>query len=226
MRTLGPIVFGLVLVISICVVAFMSIFPSYTYRYRMTVEVQVDGKICSGSSVIQVRVTKQPQVLNQAVEMHAVSGEAAFVDLGEGRNVIALLASGPNARDLNYPSYIVQVAFGMPSGDDVRKLPMLRGSRSLSSDRLPAFVTFTNLSDPETARIVRPDEFSTVFGPDVRLKDVRLEMTDDPVTRMIERRFPWWNGPFPWLKPLGGGTYVDTRSSGFKWTKEMFKRDL
>ena len=34
-------------------------YPTYTYRYRMTVNVEVDGQMRSGSSVIEVRVSKQ-----------------------------------------------------------------------------------------------------------------------------------------------------------------------
>lgn len=41
------------------------------------------------------------------------------------------------------------------------------------------------------------DNFEELFGQGVRLKEITVEMTDDPVTREIERYLPW-------LPELGG----------------------
>ncbi len=67
-------------------------YPKYTYRYRMTVEVMVDGVVRSGSSVIEIRIQTQPNLLSNSTIVPHVRGEATYVDLGGGRNVIALLA--------------------------------------------------------------------------------------------------------------------------------------
>jgi hypothetical protein len=223
MRVLGTAALVVVLLICGCIAGAKLALPTYTYRYRMTVNVMVDGNIQSGSSVIEVAITKQPSGLP---ETRSLSGEAVFIDLGKRRNVIALLASGPIARDVDYPSYIAPVVFGLRSTDDLPKLSQMHGSRQVTSDRLPTFMTFTNLADPTTASVVPPDEFSQVFGADVRLIGVWVEMTSGPVTEGIEKRFPWWNGPFPWLKPIGSGTYVDTRPRDqLRWDKGMLKRN-
>jgi hypothetical protein len=84
-----------------------------------------------------------------------------------------------------------------------------------------------DLNDPSNARVVRPDEFEAVFGPGVRFKRVWIEMTDEPVTRGIEKKFPWWNaGPFLWERRVREGIYVDMRPPGFRWNKNMLKRDM
>ncbi len=43
-----------------------------------------------------------------------VIGEAVFVDFGQGRNVIALLAAGQNATDVDFPEYVVGKHFQLP----------------------------------------------------------------------------------------------------------------
>lgn len=93
MKVLGVI--GLVVALAIGgVIAWWKInYPTYTYRCRMNVEVLVDGAVRSGASVIEVRIDKQPKFGSAPPQVSHVYGEAVFVDLGGGRNVVALLPS-------------------------------------------------------------------------------------------------------------------------------------
>jgi len=201
--------------------------PTHAYRYKMTVDVLVDGELRSGSSVIEVRLTKQPQILPEVIPVRSdISGEAVYVDLGEGRNLIALLASGANGENVDYPQSVVPSHFKLSYSDsDLPKFSSLRGEWTLPQDRLPTFVAFSNLDDLQSAKVVLPNQFEQVFGAGVALRDVRIEMTDEPVTHGIAQKLPWWNGPFPWLKTVSGNVAVDTRSEPFKPSKEHFKRD-
>lgn len=194
----------------------------------MTIEVTVDGEVRSGSSVIEVRLTKQLQLLPEVVPVRSdVSGEAVYVDLGEGRNLVALLASGPNAENGGYPQSVVPSHFKLSYSDsDLPKFSNLRGQWPLPKDGLPTFLTFGNLGDLQSAKVVLPDQFEQVFGAGVTLRDVRIEMTDEPVTHGIAEKMPWWNGPFPWLKKIADGVFGDMRSGPFRPTKEHFKRDI
>jgi hypothetical protein len=212
----------------------------------MTVEVDVDGKPRSGASVIEVRLEKQPRFMPEVPPVATeVAGDAVFVDLGKGKNVIALLASGPNADNVDYPKYVVSTHFNLAGADnDLVKYPKLQGSWELPEAQLPTLITFTDINGPTTARVVQVDEFEAVFGPGIRFKRVSVEMVPagiwpfdalgwpsafagEPVSRGIEQKLPWWNGPFPWLKPLGSnGAYVDTRQGAFKWHKGHLKRDF
>ena len=65
------------------------------YRYRLTVEVDDDGVIKSGWSVLEA-TPRFDYSLGDAGRILSIGvrGEAVFVDLGNGRNVIALLAAG------------------------------------------------------------------------------------------------------------------------------------
>lgn len=171
--------------------AYKFIYPTYTYRYRMVVEVDVRGETKSGASVIEVSLSKQPPLLPDVPSVATtVRGEAVFVDLGDGRNVIALLASGPQATFVDYPRYVVPRLFKLSGDDrDLAKFPQLQGRRDLEG-QLPTLVTFTDLNDPKTARVVEPEEFEQVFGSGVRFKRAWIEMTSEPVTREIEQKLP------------------------------------
>ena len=223
MRTLG-IIFGcivliLMLLIGGGVVWYMLAYPAYTYRYRMTVEVMADGALHSGSSVIEVKIHTQPNLLSNPTIFTAIRGEAVFVDLGKGRNVIALLASGPKGGNVDYPSYLVSKHFKLSWDDwDLAKYSELRGRWDLPDDDFPTFVTFTDLNDPKSARVVGPYQFEQVFGARVRFNRAFIEMVPagtwpfrvfgwpralagEPVTRGIFQRLPWLAG----FKGYSGG---------------------
>ena len=53
-------------------------YPTYTYRYKMTINVEADGKLYSGSSVIEVRLVKQMQL---TTEMPPVATEVSVPSL-------------------------------------------------------------------------------------------------------------------------------------------------
>jgi hypothetical protein len=215
------------------------LYPTYTYRYRLSVEVETPDGLRSGSSVVEVRYEMFPKLLTERDHISRVFGESVFVDLGQGKNLIALLAAGPSGEDVDYPGRIVFLTFNLDGNDPntPKRLPQLRGKRDLdiyhsslyeiTKRFLPTFVTFRDLKDLSTARIAPPGLFGEIFGAGFKMRNVSIEMTSDPVTSGIEEKMLWWNGPSPWLKPIGGETYVDTRPQGsFKLNKEHFKREF
>jgi hypothetical protein len=228
MRVIGAIAACLVLIAG-GVLAFWTFgYPTYTYRYRLTVEAMVGGSIHSGSGVIEIELRTQPRTSDIPPVAPRVHGDAVFVDLGGGRNVVALLAGGAEAKDWDQPINLVPSLFPPIDArrDELARFTALRGRSDVPERLLPTLATF-DLGDPANARVVRPGEFEAVFGPGVRFQRVWIEMTDEPVTRGIEQKLaPIWNGPFPWQKPTGRGSYVDTRPPGFRWNKGMLRRDF
>lgn len=231
MRTFGKIIVVIALLIGGAILWWQITYPTYTYRYRITIDVEVDGAIKTGSSVIEVTCRWDP-VPGRPISHYSISakGEAAFVDLGKGRNVIVLLAS-EGGKNGDFPKYIVSEHFKMACG--VEDLPKYRGLKgrwildpaTLRWNQLLTMITFRDLSDPLSAETVHGYEFPKVFGADVQAPTISIEMTSDPVTSGIEQKLPWWHGPFPWLKPSGSGVFIDTRTDGFIWRKDMFKRE-
>ena len=186
---------------AVAVLSYKTAYPTYTYRYKMTVNVNVAGHIRSGSSVIEVRLKTQPQLLPGIGPVLAEAfGEAIFVDLGEDRHVIAVLASERGIGE-DFANHVVPAHFHLSyESKDLVKYPELEGrweldQRTLPSWRIPTSVIFADLNEPKTARVVSPDEFSQVFGPDVSGPLMTIEMTKEPVTRSIQTKLPWLPHP-------------------------------
>ena len=183
-----------VAIIAAVVVLYRLKYPTYSYRYRMTVNVEVDGQLRSGSSVIEVRVSKQMQFLPTVNRLdYSHYGEAIFVDLGNGRNIVALLASGPFAGGSGYPAPLVTKHFKMDLFDDrqLASLPGLRGRWELARDDLPTLVTFASPTDPATVRVISVDQLEQTFGAGIHWRGVVVEMTTDAITSAIESKLPW-----------------------------------
>jgi hypothetical protein len=179
---------GVALVVVLAIVTFYKLrYPTYVYRYRLTVEVDAGTEVRSGSSVIQVTVSNQPQFLPEVPPYeHSVRGQAVFVELPGGKNLVALLASGANAEYPDYPNVIVERLFRVP----FENLPSLTGRRELSANQMPTLVTVDNPNDGKTARALNATALEDLLG--VRLRSIVLEMTTDSVTPIdIDSRLPF-----------------------------------
>jgi hypothetical protein len=183
-------------IIALTIVALIALYklsyPTYSCRYRMTVNVEVDGQLRSGSSVIEYSITKQMQFLPTVnPQAHAAEGQAVFVDLGGQRSLIALLRSGRYAEDFNFPLRVVPAHFRLTTDRQLASLSSLRGKWDLAEKDLPTLATLSDPNDSATLRIVRPDELEQIFGRNIRWRGVTIEMTTDPVTRGLEARLPF-----------------------------------
>lgn len=193
---------------------YRSAFPTYTYRYRIIVNVETPEGVQSASSVIEINEVFQPRIGDSPSSQSQVRGEAVFVDLGNGKNVVALLAGGQNGAGVDYPWGIVFKTFKIDGNnhDMLRAMESSTERRVLSWDHYPTFVTFTDLKDPLSARVVSQGQFESVFGPGTRLRDVTIEMTKDDVTRGIEKKLPWWGMKFSEMRnPDGTALSLDQR---------------
>jgi hypothetical protein len=222
-------------------------YPTYTLRYRLTVEVDTPEGVRSGSSVIQVaRSDVSWFPLSQVQFSFDLRGEAVFVDLGANRNLIALLVHGTRADNFAHMASLAVEAYGYRTRSDeawAGKVQM-QGPVELKPPLIPTFVTFSDLSDPKTARGLQPDELPMVFGPGVTFRMARIEtvpagtwpfralswpraLAGEPVTTGIEKRLPWLpgrrgqpgylNGPKPDLSP--GALNLN----GIEFSTELFR---
>ena len=178
-------------------------YPDHAHRFRLAVEVDTPDGIRTGSSVIEVERRDfgwVPVYSPGKGVVFVVRGEAVFVDLGEGRNVVTVLAHGGNAEDVSRINSFWIEAHGRQRSEEEdvwSGRTELRGVVELRPPLVPTLVTFADPSDPKTVRVVRPQDFEAVFGPGFRFRRATLEMVPAsvPVTDgVIERRLPWLVG--------------------------------
>lgn len=171
------------------------------YRYRLTVEVETPEGVRTGSSVIEVRTSKGLGFPGPEAGQFSSSarGEAVTVPLGR-RGVLFALLRSPLGQS-SATSYASALLPNPPaSGSDsaaaranILALKAAAGSARLDPSDYPTLVRFDDLRRPDSVRIVDPADLSGSFGSGVRLIDISVEVTDDPVTTGISRLFPWWD---------------------------------
>jgi hypothetical protein len=78
----------------------LFVYPEYVHRYRLTMDVDTPDGVKTGSTVIQVeRDDNRWDWFILGKISFSFYGEALFLDLGRGKNVIALLAKDPRTAE-------------------------------------------------------------------------------------------------------------------------------
>ena len=128
-------------------------------------------------------------------------GEAAFLDLGHGDNLIALLGLGGYSRDdiwvIVWKKYFGENLF--PSslnrtlGSAFAALDAQVGKTEiLPPSDMPTMARFRDINDPKSIEAVNPGDLAATYGPDAKFLHATLEITDAPVTSgVIEKKLPW-----------------------------------
>lgn len=177
------------------------LYPTYTVRYKLTVEVQVGDEIRTGSSVIEAWYGSQPTILGQPAGKGGYRGEAVFVDLGAGRNLIVTLTNKASGRPMVAGETTVADAESLPlvvfgirpdkrSMPDQIKQAQAMGAVEVPPWRLPTTVTFRNPNDPTSIELVLPGAVRATL-PGVSILRATAQITDEPLTRSIEEKLPW-----------------------------------
>lgn len=230
MRIFGNLVAVLVMIAVVLGFWVYTLVDRASLRYRLTYEVEVpSGEIKSGSSVVQIdweNTEKLP--LPNTGAGHEVTGEAVVVDLGQGKHLFSLL------KGVDYkgnPNQLVQEVFRplnvssprMELLDFIRYLNETKPKTRLDHFQLPLLVTFTDINDPVSLRMVVPDDLAASFGAGYALKSITLEITDEPLTSgRIEGVFGWWENL---TMPIGGDIKRKYGDPLYGLGKSEFRRD-
>lgn len=89
-------------------------YPSYTYRYRMTVEVETPQGLKTGSSVIEVHTMQWNSWVTAFCNGHngqsRASGEGVLIEIVKGKSLLVLLEKG---QDVDHAEYMLPYTFPM-----------------------------------------------------------------------------------------------------------------
>ncbi|MBR0903408.1 hypothetical protein [Bradyrhizobium liaoningense] len=177
------------------------------HKYRLTVEVTTPDGIKTGSGILAVVPDRNYNRSGRTT----MRGEAVLVDLGQGKNLVALLAHRQDAKlDLDDVNYVALRAYGAARGSRVsfKDISRQTGIVPVQGELIPVLVSFGDLKDPKSARLVASDHAGAVLGDGYAIAGLTAEVVPngfwpidfgsalgEPVTRGLEARLPWLAAP-------------------------------
>lgn len=174
--------------------AYLVLFPTVYLRYRLSLSMDVDGVIQTGSGVMEIPYSFAPDIFASLPGSHfygGMRGYAITVDLGARGPLfvvnalpsLADTATGkplfPNAADL---SQLPLVAFKISAASEIRNLQHSNKSTDISPQRLPMIVRFVDINNCSSIEEVNPVDLAATLGPGVSIKRVTLTITQDPIS--------------------------------------------
>ena len=204
------------------------------HKYRLTVEVETPEGIRSASGVMAVH----PDRGYSRGGHTRTAGDAVFVDLGHGKNLVALMAHIDGALDLDGINYVGLRAYTAAGGKRVsfNDMSRLTGVVPVKGSLIPVLVTFADSGNPGSARAVAPDDAERALGAGYRLRGISAEVVPngfwpldfggalgEPVGRGIRARLPWLNGaedPAAQALRAAGLPGVETIDAGQAFTRK------
>lgn len=174
---------------------FFALFGSTTYIWhqRLTVIVDTPAGQVQGAAVTEVRISEfyNARANFGTGSSSDITGEAVVVEVLPGRYLFALLDGGENykgaakawayvtfkQRDYPDQNQIPSGEFQILIRTEPRDTPI-----PLPPEAMPLLVTFDDITDPTTVRLVDPTNLSASFGPGVSLAGLTLEITQADVT--------------------------------------------
>ena len=184
----------LIILMSVIPLGGCNPFPkTWEWNQKLTVEVATPSGVSVGSAVTRVRWQEENSVGNYP---GSYSGEATFVDMGNGRYLFALLSEETR--------YLALRTFADVLGDRAQiseegfeAASSLRGENNVPAERYPLLVTFEDIRDPATVKRVDPNNLADSFGSGFSLQRITLEITEEPTTKGAVE------GVLGWLEEVG-----------------------
>jgi hypothetical protein len=172
----------------------------YSWHQKLTVTVETPAGEVSASSVSAVSWRKHWIQTDGMGWSFDLTGEAVVVEVTPGRYLFALLKGAGTTE------YMCSVAAASIAGREGRVINgalfgEVEGKRNRAAGvitvpevQYPKLVTFGDIADPASMKLVDPEDLAASFGPGVRLKSVTLEVTDEAVTEGVVEGVLGWVG--------------------------------
>ena len=212
-------------------------YPSYTYRYRMTLEIDTPEGLKSGSSVVEIHTTQWPEFLRGLFGGHISNtksrGESVLIEMPDGKTLFTvnrgqedqyLLAYSFPMRDVTQMSLeeIKNYAFSSnKTHEGIKYYGTLKDAKGVVPEyALPQLVYFTDIDDPQTVKEIDYKNLENYFGQEVKFKRAFIETTDKPLEWKMDSRLNWLKEYYHSKLGLDGKGWVD------KDIKNKFAHDL
>jgi len=191
------------------------------YRYKLSGSAVYDGKLCEGSSVVEVR-TQDTYGLERRKTITGPIGQATVIDLGDDGVIFALLNRIHGAYDTSEDAYWTDTPTGMlatlydvPNKQEIGPvIDSIRASRRkdfLKPHECPAIAYARNRGDPTGIVAVNAAYPSRELGSGLSSFKLSIEIVEEEVSSGI-------TSTFPWLKNGRGSILrIQTRSNPFNY---------
>ena len=174
---------------------------SYSFRYRLTVEVEVDGVVKSGSSIIEVTFYGGGNAKYHATAWYtSYAGVAPVIDLGRHGMLIAAMSVNVEEEyrrkkqfDLKCKSGTSAIDMAGVFGLAPPQMSRLRKGKRVAPDNYyPTFIWFPDGAPYRVAKQICSEEFTDVIEGHVVLRSVTMEPAPEaPLLQQLEIKAPW-----------------------------------
>ncbi len=179
--------------------AYQWVYPTYSYRFRIVIEVDTPQGVKSGSSVLQVTTVQYPRWLTLGANSTEtwVRGEAVFVDLNNGRAVMGLLAFGQEGASTHVADVPVQAFLQTSSRgrgyqpEWTRSISRVSENAILTGAQCPLLLVCVKFEDPRSCQIADASELASALGEGFAFRRSWIEVTQLPITRRLKGSVPW-----------------------------------
>jgi len=149
-----------------------------------------------------------------------VTGEAVVVNLPNGRYLFALMKGKTSSGNTvaQTENAFADVAPELrnekraPYAKRMERVKLETEARVLPAKAYPMLVTFDDVTDPKTVRLVDPADLAASFGAGYALRKVTLEITREPVTTGVVEGVLGWLEDI-WPNRLDGDRYGNLYST-------------
>ena len=145
------------------------------HKYRLMLEVETPEGRKSASGVMAVHPDRSYTRRGQTRTL----GDAVFVDLGQGKNLVVLLAHVDNDKlVLDDMNYVALRAYAAASGKRVpfSEMSRMTGVVPVKDELIPVLIAFADPATPGSAKLVPPGDAEAVLGKGYRLQGISTEV--------------------------------------------------
>lgn len=204
--------------------------PAYTWRYKLTLEVDTPDGVKSGFNVVEIA---QGASWYEHTIGTAATGEALFLDLGTGRSPLIALLTGTTRDGANRYVFTGMGAMSRRAGvklewtkgrnEGLARAISRRDEVEIGPADLPDLVTFGDMADPRTVRKIDPTDLEATLGPGVKWRRMTIAIVSpgaafgiggEPITTGIEKRLGWLVG-------FNGSLAHPGRKGGIRTSNEL-----
>jgi len=152
----------------------------YNWHQKQTIIVDTPSGEVTGSSVVFIKATFGSIPFSENQVWYGVIGEATVVEVAPGRYLFALLAG---SEERYYWAMRDRIKTKV-RGEWLKLIPTMKEVAVLNPKHhgYQMLVTFDDINDPKSVRQVDPNNLEATFGPGFDLKEITLQISNQPIT--------------------------------------------